>query len=101
MNTSELETARVKVQAFAVRIKSDKEYARTAQEDPVRALVDAGFSAEAIADFLREEDLADDVSGFALTTHTMTGADCHLTCAITCLQTKSCSMTHDCWFTGL
>ena len=101
MNTSELETARAKVQAFAARVKADKEYARTAQEDPVSALRDAGVPDAAIVDFLREEDLADDVSGFAMTRHAMTTVGCHLTCGITCLETKSCSVTDDCWFTGI
>ena len=62
---------------------------------------DAGVSEAAIVDFLREEDLTDDVSGFAMTSHTTTSVGCHLTCGITCLQTKSCSVTDDCWFTGL
>ena len=95
MNTSELETARAKVRAFAARVKTDKPYGRKAQEDPVATLREAGVSDEAIAEFLHVEGLIDDVSGFAF----LASTKLHLGSVFDCNVTANCSFTGKCWVT--
>ncbi len=57
--------ARAKVLAVGDKAKKNKEYASEVRQDPIGKLREAGVPDPAIADFLREEDLIDDVGGYA------------------------------------
>ena len=85
MDQNTQQQARARVQEVVQRIKGDPNLARQAQTDPVGTLTGAGMPEEAIGDFLREEGIEAEVSGYAA---------CTITCACT-----PCCLSGSCWVT--
>jgi hypothetical protein len=76
-----IEQAREAATKIASRINADPEFRAQVVNDPESTLVAAGLPAEAVADFLAEENSSADVSGYLV-------SDCTLTCILT-----SCTIT--------
>ena len=83
MSGQSVEEIRAKAQEISTRAKSDPAFVREFQHDPVAALEGAGLPQAAIGDFLREEGIQEEVSGY-LAASGCTSTSCTCTgCCIT------------------